>query len=158
MGVARLFAAPTIFCRFAASASCEAAARFLENASFSSALACDSRAMYWVIRPAKGPWGLFLGRQSAQPFSLSRGGIESYLMMFCSNTRTVFSVEIIKRRLAAVMAVRDMAAKGLKARTAATIFCARGGLVLTRGPRLFRVAVTRVGSLPARLTNEQLAA
>ena len=157
MGVARLFAAPAIFCRFAASASCEAAARFLENASFSSALACDSRVMYWVIRPVKGPWGLFLGRQSAQPFSPSRGAVESYLMMFSNSTRTVFSVEIIKRRLAAVMAVRDMAAKGLKARTAATIFCARGGLVLTRGPRLFRVAVTRVGSLSSEV-NEQLAA
>jgi hypothetical protein len=55
-------------------------------------------------------------------------------------------MEIITRRSWTVI-VPGILANGLKDNTAPITFWARGGLVFTRGARLFRVAVIRVGSL-----------
>lgn len=76
---------------------------------------------------------------------------ESYLMIFINSTRTVFSMDLNMRHSWTLTGLDgDNPENGLKASTAATTFWARGGRVLTRGARLFKVAVMSVGSLSNR--------
>ena len=64
--------------------------------------------------------------------------------IFNSSTRIVFSIESIIKR---VWTFRGFLVNGLKVMTAPKTLPAIGGRVLIMGPRLFRAAVTSVGSL-----------
>lgn len=75
--------------------------------------------------------------------------VSAYRAMLSSKIRTVFSMHCIIRRFPTVFAFATIAS-GLNDIMADRILCANGARVLTMAERLFRVAVTRVGSLLTR--------